>query len=330
MIIHKNGAHRNIHLFPFVIDGAVVRAAFRIKFCRQFPAVLQVFTRQDRTEFISADAEYGAVPEYPANHAHCRYQVFVALLVAVSVIDVFEVVAVKHAYRKFRHFSARYALPQHFDVIVETAFVAHRGQCIHIDALAQVVCDLPVLLRILLRDNQTPLYDDHHQHRQDQNDHRDDQQQILPHKFKQTDIGFLILGEILGQRHIDRRAGHDVHDFVQDRIQLGIRLVHGDTGGDIVARVQGDQMILFAQLSEVVVAVAADQDAIRLAVGYGFETILNAVTDERLPLRIKVQQDRVIIMIILFDSSRDLVCRHKALFIVTARQCRAWTPPAPA
>ena len=70
--------------------------AFSVEFIRQCHPVLKILILKNRGKLITAYAENRAMLEHAADQPACSFQVFVAFLMPVTVIDPLQIVAVKN------------------------------------------------------------------------------------------------------------------------------------------------------------------------------------------------------------------------------------------
>ena len=105
---------------------------------RQCFSVLIVFIPNNHSEFVSANPEDGTVLKCFADQTTGNFQVLIAFIMAVLVVDFFEVIAVENADSEFDRLFLFYLLLHVLDIFIECAFVSNRCKRVHKDFSVQI------------------------------------------------------------------------------------------------------------------------------------------------------------------------------------------------
>lgn len=126
-------------LLPSILgSGTEFLADFRKAVGQRIP-VSVILVLQNDSEFIAADSENGAVLKDAADHLACGFDINVAFIMSILVVDLFQIVAIEYAYGKLDRLAAVQPLLQLLDMVRKGALVSNGRECVEENTFVQII-----------------------------------------------------------------------------------------------------------------------------------------------------------------------------------------------
>ena len=132
-------SQRHAHLFPFVFCRGPNLLSLLVKQLCQFFSVLIILILQNNSEFVTADSEYRAALENAANQFACCFDVHIAFIMPVLVVDDFQVIAVQYNDCKRNGFFVVKPILNPLNTIKETTSVSYGCERVNENTLVQSI-----------------------------------------------------------------------------------------------------------------------------------------------------------------------------------------------